>query len=104
MLKDIQYHLHLVRKRAWKHRIILHHFDRAIPEMEQAYLHASLRSALNASGTSPATLLGFLITTAAGLSGYEQFFALSTSVRWQLPTVLPSGGRSKSSLENYSGI
>ncbi|KAG5606978.1 hypothetical protein H5410_028470 [Solanum commersonii] len=44
MLKDLQYHLHLVRRRAWKHRIALHHIDKAIPEMEKEYLHSSVRS------------------------------------------------------------
>jgi len=43
MLKDIQYHLHLVRKRAWKHRIALHYIDKAIPEKENAYLNTSSR-------------------------------------------------------------
>ncbi|KAG5606979.1 hypothetical protein H5410_028471 [Solanum commersonii] len=35
MLKDFQYHLHLVRRKAWKHRIALHHIDKAIPKMEK---------------------------------------------------------------------
>ncbi|KAG5621024.1 hypothetical protein H5410_006242 [Solanum commersonii] len=43
-IKNIQQHVHRIRKRAWKHKIALHHFDRAIPKMEQEYLHTSLRS------------------------------------------------------------
>uniref|UniRef100_M1CU81 Uncharacterized protein n=1 Tax=Solanum tuberosum TaxID=4113 RepID=M1CU81_SOLTU len=43
-MKHIHCHEHSIRRRAWKHRIAIHHINRALPVMEKAYLSTSLIS------------------------------------------------------------
>ena len=42
-MKNIQLHLHSVRKRARKHKIALHHIKKAISQMEKVYEHTNYR-------------------------------------------------------------
>lgn len=42
-MKSIQSHLHSVRRRAWKHKIAMHHMKKSISEMEKVYLNTGLK-------------------------------------------------------------